>query len=92
MTAAGEIIDGKPHIHAVMAVQGDRAVAGHLHKAHVGTFFARAYVVPTDQHIALRANEQIMVEQIPDDGPTERRRGPAGARASLSNEMIVKPK
>ncbi len=34
MTATGEIIDGKPHIHAVMAIQGDRAVAGHLHKAH----------------------------------------------------------
>src|SRR5579863_6441424 len=23
MTATGEIVDGKPHIHAVMAVQGD---------------------------------------------------------------------
>jgi predicted DNA-binding protein with PD1-like motif len=74
MTATGEIIDGKPHIHAVMAVQGDRAVAGHLHKAHIGTFFARAYVVPIDQHIALRANEQIVVEQIPDDGPPGRGR------------------
>jgi predicted DNA-binding protein with PD1-like motif len=30
MTATGEIIDGKPHIHAVMAIQGDRAAAGHL--------------------------------------------------------------
>ena len=28
MTATGEIIDGEPHIHAVMAIQGDRAVAG----------------------------------------------------------------
>ena len=74
MTATGEIINGKPHIHAVMAVQGDRAVAGHLHKAHIGTFFARAYVIPTEHHIALRANEQIVVEQIPDDGPPERGR------------------
>lgn len=46
MTATGEITDGKPHIHAVMAVEGDRGVAGHLHKAQVGTWFARAYVIP----------------------------------------------
>jgi uncharacterized protein len=26
MTATGEIVDGKPHIHAVMAVQGDRTI------------------------------------------------------------------
>src|SRR6202035_4383975 len=57
MTGTGEIIDGKPHIHAVMAVQGDRAIAGHLHKAHIATFFARAYVIPTEQPIALRAGE-----------------------------------
>src|ERR1700730_2432902 len=74
MTATGEIIDGKPHIHAVMAVQGDRAVAGHLHKAQIGTFFARAYVIPTEHHIALRANEQIVVEQITDEGPPGRGR------------------
>jgi hypothetical protein len=74
MTATGEIIDGKPHIHAVMAVQGDRAVAGHLHKAHIDTFFARAYVIPTEHHIALRENEHIVVEEIPDDGPPGRGR------------------
>ena len=74
MTATGEIIDGKPHIHAVMAVQGDRAVAGHLHKAQISTFFARAYVIPTEHHIALRADEQIVVEEIPDDGPPGRGR------------------
>jgi uncharacterized protein len=33
MTATGEIVDGRPHVHAVMAVQVDRAIAGHLHKA-----------------------------------------------------------
>ena len=33
MTATGEIVGGKPHIHAVMAVQGDRTIGGHLHKA-----------------------------------------------------------
>jgi predicted DNA-binding protein with PD1-like motif len=74
MTATGEIIDGKPHIHAVMAVQGDRAVAGHLHKAQIGTWFARAYVIPSEHHVALRANEQIVVEEIPGDGPPGRGR------------------
>jgi hypothetical protein len=42
MTATGEIVDGKPHIHAVMAVQGDRTIGGHLYKAHLGISFARA--------------------------------------------------
>jgi predicted DNA-binding protein with PD1-like motif len=45
MTAAGEIVDGRPHIHAVMAVEGDRAISGHLHKAQIGTWFARAYLL-----------------------------------------------
>jgi predicted DNA-binding protein with PD1-like motif len=46
MTATGEIVDGVPHVHAVMAVEGDRGVAGHLHRAQIGTWFARAYIVP----------------------------------------------
>jgi uncharacterized protein len=45
MTATGEIVDGRPHIHAVMAVEGDRAISGHLHKARIGTWFARAYLL-----------------------------------------------
>jgi hypothetical protein len=57
-----------------MAVQGDRAVAGHLHKAQIGTFFARAYVIPAEHAIALRASEQIVVEEFPDDGPPGRGR------------------
>lgn len=44
MTGTGEIVDGKPHVHVVMAVEGDRAVAGHLHRADIGTWFARVYV------------------------------------------------
>ena len=44
MTGTGEIVDGKPHVHVVMAVEGDRAVSGHLHRANVGTWFARVYV------------------------------------------------
>lgn len=46
MTGTGEITDGTVHIHAVMAIEGDQAVAGHLHRADIGTFFARAYVIP----------------------------------------------
>jgi uncharacterized protein len=45
---SGEIVDGKAHVHATFAVQGDRAVAGHVHAAVVGTWFARAYVLPVD--------------------------------------------
>ncbi|MFF0490112.1 PCC domain-containing protein [Nocardia sp. NPDC004068] len=48
MHGSGEIVDGSVHIHATMAVQGDRAVAGHVHKANIETWFARAYVIPTD--------------------------------------------
>jgi predicted DNA-binding protein with PD1-like motif len=46
MTGTGEITNGTVHIHAVMAIEGDHAVAGHLHRADIGTFFARAYVIP----------------------------------------------
>jgi len=46
MSGTGEIVDGVVHVHAVMAVEGDRAVSGHLHLAQVGTHFARAYVIP----------------------------------------------
>jgi uncharacterized protein len=74
MTATGEIIDGKPHIHAVMAIQGDRAVAGHLIQAHFGTSFAHAYVIPSEQHVALRANEGVVLEYFAGDGPAGRGR------------------
>ncbi|MGH3569865.1 MAG: PCC domain-containing protein [Pseudonocardia sp.] len=45
MSGTGEIVDGAVHIHAVMAVAGDRAVSGHLHRAEIGTFFGRVYVI-----------------------------------------------
>ncbi|MGH8883035.1 MAG: PCC domain-containing protein [Stackebrandtia sp.] len=48
MSGTGEVVDGTPHLHAVMAVEGDRALSGHLHSAQVGTWFARVYVLPTD--------------------------------------------
>jgi len=28
-----------------MAVEGDQAISGHLHKAQIGTWFARAYLL-----------------------------------------------
>jgi uncharacterized protein len=45
MSGTGEVVDGKPHVHAVMAVEGDRAISGHLHAAQIGTWFARVYVI-----------------------------------------------
>jgi len=67
MTATGEIVAGKPHIHAVMAVQGDRTIGGHLHQAHLHTSFARAYVIPSGHHVAVPEDEQIVFELFPDD-------------------------
>ena len=74
MTATGEIVGGKPHIHAVMAVQGDRTIGGHLHKAHLHTSFARAYVIPSEHHVDVPPHEQIVFEQPADEGPTSRGR------------------
>lgn len=45
LSGTGEITDGEIHVHAVMAIEGDRAVSGHLHKAWVATHFVRAYVI-----------------------------------------------
>jgi uncharacterized protein len=73
MTGTGEIVDGKPHIHAVMAVQGDRTIGGHLHKAQLGTSFARAYVIPSEHRVAVPDNEEIVFAEPP-DAPTERGR------------------
>lgn len=49
MSGTGEIVDGVVHVHAVMAVEGDRAISGHLHRAQVGHWFARAYLQPADR-------------------------------------------
>jgi predicted DNA-binding protein with PD1-like motif len=45
-SGTGEIRDGRPHIHAVLAAEGDTTVAGHLHWARVETHFVNVYVVP----------------------------------------------
>jgi uncharacterized protein len=84
MTATGEIVDGKPHIHAVMAVQGDRVIGGHLHTAHLGTSFARAYVIAVEHHVAVPAHEQIVFAQFPDE------RAPAG-RGRLNDTRVAAP-
>jgi hypothetical protein len=73
MTATGEFVAGKPHIHAVMAVQGDRTIGGHLHRAYLGTSFARAYVIPSEHPVAVPAGEEIVFAAAP-DGPAERGR------------------
>ncbi|WP_405584369.1 PCC domain-containing protein [Streptomyces sp. NBC_01190] len=46
MHGSGEITDGVVHIHATLGIEGDRGVCGHLHRAEVGTWFVRAYVLP----------------------------------------------
>ncbi len=46
MTGTGEIRHGFVHLHVVVGVEGDRAIAGHLHEAHIGTRFDRTYVIP----------------------------------------------
>jgi hypothetical protein len=65
MTATGEIVDGKPHIHAVIAVQGDRTIGGHLHQAHIRTSFARAYVIPSDHHVVVPPTSRSCSNNFP---------------------------
>ncbi|MFL4902777.1 hypothetical protein ACJ6WF_06240 [Streptomyces sp. MMS24-I2-30] len=40
MTGTGEIRNGFVPLSAIMGVEGDRAIAGHLHEAHIDTHFA----------------------------------------------------
>jgi hypothetical protein len=56
-----------------MAVQGDRTIGGHLHKAMIGTSFARAYVIASEHRVAVPDNEQIVFAKAP-DGPADRGR------------------
>ena len=46
MTGTGEIVGGKPHLHVVMAVQGNKALAGHLRRAEIRTHSVRIYLLP----------------------------------------------
>jgi hypothetical protein len=56
-----------PTSTAVMAVQGDRTIGGHLHTAQLGTSFVRAYAIPFNHHVAVPAHEQIVFERFPDE-------------------------
>ncbi len=53
-----------------MAVQGDRTIGGQLHKAQLGTSFACAYVIPSERHVAVPDNEEIVFE-APPNAPTD---------------------
>ena len=47
LSGTGEIKDGALHIHCVLGTDdADRALAGHLHWAHVVHWFVNAYVIP----------------------------------------------
>jgi predicted DNA-binding protein with PD1-like motif len=46
ISGTGEVVDGKPHIHCVLGKEGDHALAGHLHRANVETWFVNVYVLP----------------------------------------------
>ncbi|WP_428964596.1 PPC domain-containing DNA-binding protein [Micromonospora fluostatini] len=46
LSGTGEIRDGKVHVHVVLGREGDVALAGHLHWAHVEAFFVHAYTIP----------------------------------------------
>ena len=43
-------------------------------QAHFGTSFAHAYVIPSEQHIALHANEGVVLKYFAGDGPAGRGR------------------
>jgi predicted DNA-binding protein with PD1-like motif len=46
MSGSGEVVNGLPHIHATMAVEGGKAISGHLAGATISTWFAHVYVLP----------------------------------------------
>ena len=53
LSGTGEITNGAVHIHVVLGREGDTALAGHLHRATVQTFFVHAYVLAlTNQNVS----------------------------------------
>jgi predicted DNA-binding protein with PD1-like motif len=48
LSGTGEIVDGRVHLHVVLGREGDRALAGHLHRATVETFYVHAYTIPIE--------------------------------------------
>jgi predicted DNA-binding protein with PD1-like motif len=49
LSGSGEVVNGLPHIHATLAVEGDKAISGHLHGATVSTWFAHVYVLAMER-------------------------------------------
>lgn len=52
LSGTGEIVNGKIHLHVVLGREGDTALAGHLHRATVQTFFVHAYTVALEADTA----------------------------------------
>lgn len=48
LTGTGDWRDGKAHLHVTCGIEGDIARAGHLHAAHIETYFVHAYVTPIE--------------------------------------------
>ena len=46
LSGTGEITEGRPHVHAVLGVEGDGSLSGHLHWARVESHFVNVYVMP----------------------------------------------
>jgi len=45
LSGTGEIREGKPHIHACLSSQGDKAIHGHLHWAKIKTWYVSVYLI-----------------------------------------------
>ncbi|SRR5258708_2084375 len=46
LSGTGEILEGKPHIHVVLAREDKSALAGHLHWGKVISWFVHVYLIP----------------------------------------------
>jgi uncharacterized protein len=56
----------------VLEVRNDELMDS-LHRAELGTSFARAYVIPSEYHVAVQDNEAIAFAAAP-DSPADRGR------------------
>lgn len=45
MSGTGEIREGKPHIHCTLSAEGNAAIHGHLHSAHVRAWYISVFVM-----------------------------------------------
>jgi uncharacterized protein len=49
LSGTGEVVDGTPHVHCVLARADGTARAGHLRRAWVETWFVRVYLAPATE-------------------------------------------